>query len=295
VTLEVVEFTDPACPWAWGSEPAFRRLRLMLAGQVRWRRVFGILFDLDDDPPPDPDAELAWYRRHLAEITGHTRAPRPHLLAWLSETSWPASLAAKAAENQGPVVAEAVLRRLRESTFVLGEPADTPARALAVTAGVAGLDHDRLAADIAAPATYDAVRADWLEARQPRPEVLDLDAPGPHGGRAKLAGDRYRYALPTLLCHGPNGHAVLPGWRTFDEYLAAVRRIAPDLSPTEEFLDPDSALELFRSLTEPELEALTGNRAAPANAVRVDTGNGPLWLHPDEAAAHPVTVARVNE
>lgn len=30
--LEVVEFTDPMCPWAWGSEPAFRRLRAELGG-----------------------------------------------------------------------------------------------------------------------------------------------------------------------------------------------------------------------------------------------------------------------
>ena len=37
--LEVVEFTDPACPWAWGSEPVFRRLRLLLAGQANWRFV----------------------------------------------------------------------------------------------------------------------------------------------------------------------------------------------------------------------------------------------------------------
>lgn len=30
--LTVVEFTDPACPWAWGSEPKFRWLRTALAG-----------------------------------------------------------------------------------------------------------------------------------------------------------------------------------------------------------------------------------------------------------------------
>ena len=27
MALDVVEYTDPACPWAWGSEPKFRRLR----------------------------------------------------------------------------------------------------------------------------------------------------------------------------------------------------------------------------------------------------------------------------
>jgi len=26
-TLEVVEYTDPWCSWAWGTEPKLRRLR----------------------------------------------------------------------------------------------------------------------------------------------------------------------------------------------------------------------------------------------------------------------------
>ncbi|RSM37656.1 hypothetical protein DMA12_36115 [Amycolatopsis balhimycina DSM 5908] len=38
VPLEVVEYTDPACPWVWGSEPKFRRLRAELP-DARWRRV----------------------------------------------------------------------------------------------------------------------------------------------------------------------------------------------------------------------------------------------------------------
>jgi protein-disulfide isomerase-like protein with CxxC motif len=59
--VQVTEFTDPACPWAWGSEPVFRLLRHGLASHLRWRRVFGILFDEDDDPAPDPDAEARWY------------------------------------------------------------------------------------------------------------------------------------------------------------------------------------------------------------------------------------------
>jgi predicted DsbA family dithiol-disulfide isomerase len=294
MTLEVVEYTDPTCPWAWGSEPAFRLLRLRLP-TARWRRVFGILFDTDDDPAPDPDAELAWYRRHLAGITEHTRAPRPEPLAWLAETSWPASLAAKAAENQGPAVADRVLRRLRESTFVLGTPPDTAARALAAVSGVPGLDPDRLAADLAAPATHAAVRADWREARQPLPDVLDVTTPGPHNGRAKEAGEGHRYALPTIVCHGPRGHAVVPGWRDSAEYLAAARAVDPDVTVSDGILDPTAALARFRSLTGPELELLTDNSTPPPDAIRVNTGNGPVWLHPDEAATHPATAPRVKE
>lgn len=87
--LTVAEYTDPACPWAWGSEPKFVWLRGLLgcepspaptggAGEgVVWRRVFGILFDEGEPPAPDPAAEAAWYLEELREISGHTGAPFP--------------------------------------------------------------------------------------------------------------------------------------------------------------------------------------------------------------------------
>ena len=240
--LTVAEYTDPACPWAWGSEPKFAALRALLAGAgdaVAWRRVYGILFDEGEAPAPDPAAEAAWYLEELREISGHTGAPCPERLAWVAATSWPMALAAKAAEAQGPDAAEAVLHRLRETTFVDGRPADSPARVLdalgelpAETRG--GLDLDRLARDAASPAVLDAVRRDHAETRAPCPEVFAIAEQSRHPGRAKPLGessaDGYRYALPTLVFEGAGGRAVAAGWRTPREYLDAVRRAAPSLS-----------------------------------------------------------------
>jgi len=230
MTLDVVEYTDPACPWAWGSEPKFRELRAELGASVRWRRVFGILFDEGEAPAPDPAAEATWYLTELAEISGHTGAPYPERLGWVSRSSWPASLAAKAAEQQGPEIAEAVLNRLRETTFVDGAPADTPERVLAALRGrVPGLDLDALAREAASDEVRAAVRADWAETRRPCDEVLTLTRPGRHPGRAKPLGedpeDGYRYALPTLIFEGAGGQAVVPGWRPLEEYLDAARRV----------------------------------------------------------------------
>ena len=249
--LRVTEYTDPACPWAWGSEPKFQWLRGVLdcpasgparadpigagpAGPVVWRRVFGILFDEGEAPAPDPAAEAAWYREELVEIAGHTGAPYPERLGWVTATSWPASLAAKAAERQGPAIADAVLQRLRETTFLAGEPADTPQRVLVAVHGLPGLDIEMLATDAAAPETREAVRRDWAETRAPCPEVFAIDEVGRHTGRAKPLGedpsDGYRYALPTLLFEGAGGRSVVAGWRPQEQYLAAVRRAAPSLS-----------------------------------------------------------------
>jgi predicted DsbA family dithiol-disulfide isomerase len=288
--IEVVEFTDPLCPWAWGSEPVFRRLRAALAGQVRWRRVYCILFDHDDDPAPDPAAETAWYARYVEDISTHTQAPRAVRLRRVAASSWPASLVAKAAEAQGAEVADRVLRRLRESVFVLGEPADTPALAVSAASGVPGVDVCRLAADAASADVLERVRADRAEARRPVGEVLSVHGcESPHPGAAKETPDgQHRYALPTLLVRGAAEHRAVPGWRPYEEYVSAVSELGPEPLPAPAALDPAQALARYRTLTEPERALLTDDGSwPPAGAVRVDTGNGPLWLHPEEAAVHP--------
>ncbi|MER5280599.1 DsbA family protein [Streptomyces sp. NPDC002809] len=281
------------CPWAWGSEPAFRRLRTALAGRVVWRRVYAILFDHDEAPAPDTAAETAWYARYVEEISGHTLAPRAVRLSRVAASSWPSSLVAKAAELQGDEVAERVLRRLRETVFVLGDPADTAARALAAARGVPGLDPGRLMSDAASDEVLDRVRADRAEARRPVPEVLSVPGGSPHPGAAKETLDGgYRYALPTLLVRSPAGDRAVPGWRPFAAYEAAVEALCPGLLSPCRPLSPNEALDRHRSLTGPEAEQLVQGGRPPSEAVRVDTGNGPLWLHPEEAAAYPVTIPR---
>ncbi|WP_307544188.1 DsbA family protein [Streptomyces sp. V3I8] len=294
--VEVVEYTDPLCPWAWGSEPVFRALRAALAGRVHWRRAYAILFDDGDDAPPDPAAETAWYARYVEEVGSHTLAPRAVRLSRMPAGSWPASLVAKAAALQGETVAERVLRRLRETVFVLGEPADTTEWALSAVRGVPGLDPWRLAADAASGAVLEQVRADRLEARRPVAEVLAArdgsPRPGrsPHPGAAKeTAEGGYRYALPTLLVRTPGKYRVVPGWRPFAEYAAAVEALGPGPLPVPAPLSPADALEHYRSLTDPERRLLARGPWPPPCAVRLDTASGPVWLHPDEAATHPAT------
>ncbi|MFB9835726.1 DsbA family oxidoreductase [Actinoallomurus acaciae] len=286
--LTVVEFTDPACPWAWGSEPKFRWLRAALDGRpARWRRVFGILFDDDDDPAPDPDAEAAWYHRYIADIAEHTGAPYAPRLRWVARSSWPSSLAAKAAEAQGAGVAASVLRRLRETTFVLGTPADRVETVLDAVTGVPGLDHARLSRDLVSAPVRSAVRRDWAETREPFPEVLTVTGPGPHPGRAKEVGERHRFALPTLVFTGPAGRAVVPGWRELGEYVDAAERVAPGVRLRGTRLTAAELLERHRSVTGPDLALLAVSAGAPPGAVRVDGAGGPVWLHPSEAATHP--------
>ncbi|MEU6289321.1 DsbA family protein [Streptomyces sp. NPDC046988] len=290
---EVVEYTDPLCPWAWGSEPEFRALRTALPEGVRVRRVFCILFDEDDDPVPDPVAETAWYAEYVARIGRHTGAPRAGRLSRVAASSWPASLVAKAAELQGAGVADRVLRRLRETVFVLGEPADTAALALSAVDGVPGLDPVRLAVDARSGAVLEGVRADRAEARRPIPESRSVPDGSPHPGAAKETVDGgYRYALPSVLVRGPERRRLVPGRRPYEAYADALHEVCPTPAREPERLAADEALRRYRSMTEPERTLLTDGPWPPAGAVRVETANGPLWLHPEEAATHPATRRR---
>lgn len=284
-TLTVVEFTDPMCPWAWGSEPTMRYLRAAVPGAA-WRRVFGVLFHPGDDPAPDPEAETAWYHRHVQDIAGHTGAPWPARLERVALSSRPSSLAAIAAAWQGGEVADRVLRRLRETFFVLGQPADTADRVLSAVRGVPGLDVARLAAEVDAPRTRRAAARDFRECRRPAPEVVGLRAEGPHPGAAKKAEGGTRYAFPTVVFAGPAGRAVVPGWRPLQAYLDAAERAAPGCVRAA---PPFGDLARYRSLTGPEARLLLGVAPPPPGAVEVATPGGSVFLDPGEAATHPAT------
>jgi len=57
--IEVVEYTDPWCSWAWGTEPKLRRLRWRYGDRLDWRTVVGDLVADRAVTRPDFDATLA--------------------------------------------------------------------------------------------------------------------------------------------------------------------------------------------------------------------------------------------
>jgi predicted DsbA family dithiol-disulfide isomerase len=219
--LDVVEYTDPLCPWAWASEPKFRRVRAELGSRASWRRCFGVLFDEADDPAPDEAAETRWYERHLAGIGAHTGARYPAVLERVARTSRPSALAVIAAGEQGAAVADAVLARLRESLFLRGHPPDTAERVRACAAGVPGLDAGCLAEAMASERVRSRLERDRAEARAPVPEADAVTDHGPHPGRPKEIDGGRRYAFPTLLFASGGHRIVVAGWRGLDAYLGA--------------------------------------------------------------------------
>jgi predicted DsbA family dithiol-disulfide isomerase len=280
--IEVSEYTDPGCPWSWTSEPRIRWVRRRYGGHVAWRRVFGI--QLDGPEGVDSDEAPEDVRRRWLAIAAHAHAPvGPRLLRAHTSTR-PAARIAKAAELQGPGIADAVLRRLREAFFVVGNPPDNSEAISLALDGVPGLDLGALLDAAESAETFDAIEADVEETRAPVPSVIDLQDPGPHAGPARDDGHgRLRYGFPTLLLRSPLGERIVPGWRQLSEYQEAFEVLDPTLAQIPRGdLDASAALTLHRSLSGADLE-LIGDGLVPEGAVRVDTDTVPLWATAEEA------------
>ena len=119
MTVEVIEFTDPGCSWAWGSEPKLRRLRWRHGDRLGWRSVMGgLVGDMRHYLEAfDPIAAAPGFARYWANVGATTGMPWPVRLARMYDSTEPACLAVKAAGMQGDAVAARALRRLREATL----------------------------------------------------------------------------------------------------------------------------------------------------------------------------------
>lgn len=287
---ELVEYTDPGCSWAWGSEPKLRLLRWRYGDRLDWRRVMGgLVGDMDEyveggfDPARAAE-RFVGYWRNVAETTG---MPYPARLRWMYRSTEPACLAVKAAELQGPEHADAALRRLREGTFVFGEPPDTPDRILAAVSGVWGLDLDRFGKDLVSEGVREAFAADWAETRRPNDYVRNLDEDTPGAGNAKHTEGHWRYVFPTVIVRGPAGERTIPGWKGLDRYLGDLEAVAPGVTadPRPDPA-PGEAFSEWGSMAPAELEVICGPKAKPPkNVVPHDWGDGLFYVSREEAEA----------
>lgn len=291
VGVEVVELTDPGCSWSWGSEPKLRLLRWRHGDRLRWRRVLGgLVGDMESYVRDfDPLRAVGRFTRYWRGVAARTGMPSPSALTHMYRSTEPACRAVKAAELQGEEVAARVLRRLRESTFVFGDPPDRLERIFESVAGVPGLDVERLAADLVSGEIERRFRDDWEEARRPDDLLRSLPE-GEGSGRARFGEGRWRYAFPTLIVRGPRGERTAAGWQPFAEYAAALEAVCPGLTAVPRPApDPATVLETWGTAAEAELATLCGaGWTPPPGAVAFRQPGGVLWMTREEAGARGV-------
>ncbi len=290
--VEVVEFTDPVCSWAWGTEPKLRLLRWRHEHKLAWRRVMGgLIHDLAATRPDwDPVRAAAPMQEYWQRVSTLTGQPYPHPMRRHLRSTDPAGRAVKAAELQGEEVAQRLLRRIRESIFIFGVGPDTPESIAAASAGIDGLDLDRWRHDVESTEVAAAYAEDWAETRRPNEFVRTLTGDRAGIGSMKHSEGHDRYAFPTLIFRGPGGEATVPGWMPYEAYAAGIEQAEPGAT-ADPRPDPTAAeaFERWPVLTAKELEVLCGPAAiAPPGTTVHNWGDGVAYFTPAEAHARNI-------
>jgi len=124
--LEIIEFTDPACTWCWGSEPILRKLDYRYREQLEVSFVMGGLVKNAHtfmDPRNKIGGDLILFNKQVAEhwLEASARHGMPvqdkgfSLFDDENPSTYPMNIAYKAAQIQDNNLASKFLRRMREA------------------------------------------------------------------------------------------------------------------------------------------------------------------------------------
>ena len=215
--VRIEYYTDPLCCWSWAFEPVVRQLRQRFGSSLEWSIVLGGMIETwatFRDPMNDVGAppQLAPLWHMAARATGVPIDPA----IWHVDppaSSYPASVAVKAAGLQGVQAAEAYLGLARQA--VMTRRLNIARRDVLVAlggelaaSGACAFDIATFQSDLGGPDAIEAFRADLQRAR-----FLRI-------GR-----------FPTLIVHGPAGSRIAVGYRPADVMERILAAVASGLLP----------------------------------------------------------------
>jgi putative protein-disulfide isomerase len=216
--LRIEYFTDPLCCWSWALEPVWRQIRQRHGSRITWTVVLGGMIeswasfrDPMNDVGSPPQLAPLWH--YAGRSTGV--AIDPHI--WHTDppaSSYPASVAVKAAALQGSAAGDGYLALAREAVMTRRlnvarrEVLLQLARELSVTLPRV-FDPVRFEADLTGDDALEAFRADLSRAR-----LLKI-------GR-----------FPTIIVHGPVASRIAIGYRPLDVMERLLDAVSVSATPT---------------------------------------------------------------
>lgn len=264
--LKIIYFTDPICSSCWGIEPQLRKLKLEYGNIVEIEyRMGGLLPDWSyNSGGISKPSDVA---HHWDEVSTYYDMPIDGDI-WLEDplaSSYPPSIAFKAAQMQNHEKSILFLRELREMVF-LRKKNISKWENISVAAQKAGLDVTRLKTDFEDKAK-DRFNEDLQLGRKLGirgfPSILIIDR---KGQQQMIAGSKPYSVYVQAITKLHSTHSKRPydtSWQgLFSKYATLTSREFAELSGTPR-KDADSYLQ--------ELYAAGKLR-------KLETKNGALWL-----------------
>lgn len=265
--LRIVYVTDPICSSCWGIEPQLRKLKLEYGSIFEMQYCMGGLL-------PSWDYFSSGGISKPSDVAGHWDAASAHYEmpidgdVWLEDplsSSYPPSIAVKAAQIQDQEKAIRFLRKIREMLF-LEKRNITRWEYLLEAAISVGLDAIKFEQDFAQPA------------KRLFEDDLNL---------SKGLGVR---GFPTLfITDRTNNQIVLYGYRPYEQFEQAILSLCSDAKKIEFDRSSNGLFNHYSTLTTKEFALLTGTGYESAQQYltklmyqgRVEnqhTKNGDLWF-----------------
>lgn len=264
--VKIVYFTDPICSACWGIEPQLRRMKMEYGQAIEIEYCMGGLLPRWEGFNGGGISKPADVYHHWEEVSQYYGMPMVGDV-WLNDplpSSYPPSIAFKAAQMQDHDKAILFLRRLREMVFIEAKNITRP-ELIADAAAWAGLDVKQLEAD-SKGAAVQLFEQDLLKARQ-------------WGVRG----------FPTVFFTDAQGNRLtIYGVRGYEEFEGNIKRLHPTALAKELSSDALVYFNPFKSLTSKELSIFTKtteeqsrnvleNLEKQGKITAIKTKNGSLW------------------
>lgn len=265
--LKLIYFTDPICSSCWGIEPQLRKLKLEYGKHIDMEyRMGGLLPDWNyNNGGISKPSDVA---QHWDEVSVYYDMPIDGDL-WLEDplqSSYPPSIAFKAAQLQDEGKALLFMREMREMMFLKKK-------------NLAKWEHMATAAK-AVGLTVEQLKIDF-EGKAKTLFEEDLNIARAYGVRG----------FPTIFVVDNEGNKeIVYGSKPYAFYEMAILKLKPNISKTEYNKNWETLFSKFHSLTAKEFSALSGNPRIESEQLlnelsdnaklkKLTTKNGSIWIN----------------
>ena len=300
--MQVTHFSDPGCPWAWSSGPAFATLHWRYGDQLDWRFVMIGLSETREQYERrgyTGERQARGYRSFRRRGMPFATTPRERM-----HGTWPMCRVVVATRRLAPKREWAVFRALQFAQFTSALALDEPAGIETALAWVPGVDAAALVAASLEPETAELFAADRALARSAAGGATEFQ-----GRSATTPDGEVRFTAPSVVFETADGRSLeAGGFQPIEAYDVCIANLDRSLTRREPASDVAEVLEAFPDglttfeiatvmaphLQPPDPEAAEDaliSLVASGDAERLAFGNDALWVH---AGSGEATLAGVG-